>query len=619
LRGTTIVLPWKRVKLAATLSVLLTGLVVALISADALHPSGAFVGAAQVSAVGALGFGLGAFALGVEHLTRIRPELRRPLAVVGAITLAVLVLHLYIINSPPSSSDSSVSGGVNATFHDDLVSVSSTLAGSQLSVSVTDTGSNAISKVVVVFDGVPLPASGLFQVPTATNPLEPVSSSYLGYVSQISGKWAVLTNASTSVSVDYSYLSCFHVPSSNDSRAVYGCVMDESYYVPSALGILSGTQCAPYADSCNLEHPPLAKAFIAAGIAVFGLNDFGYRISNVVLGTLSIPLLFVLCYTVTASRRLSYFATLIFSADTLFFVHSSAALIDVPSVFFTLLAFTLYFNRVSWWKVNNYLVTGVLLGFAALSKETAIFGLAAVGSFELLFGGPGLRASAKRVVAMIVSAVLVFVGAIQLYDSTLASSALPWFYQHISFMLTYGSGLRGGGWTDASFLHGYITPINWLLAYTPVSYLVTYVTVTVVGAAGSTLRYVGVGYYGIANEVIVWMVFLWVPLALHRYVKGKAPEVTPSREDKFGLFLVVWFLWSYIPYVALWAYGRVTYPFYILPAIPALAAGAAYFLTREWFPRKVAILYVLAAFAIFFLYFPVKDFLPVLVRAWLAH
>ena len=90
-------------------------------------------------------------------------------------------------------------------------------------------------------------------------------------------------------------------------------------------------------------------------------------------------------------------------------------------------------------------------------------------------------------------------------------------------------------------------------------------------------------------------------------------------DNRFGALLVVWFLWSYVPYLALWLYGRVTYPFYLLPAIPALAGGAAYFVTRSWFPRRMAWVYLAAALALFFLYFPVKDFLPEFVRAWLGR
>ena len=63
----------------------------------------------------------------------------------------------------------------------------------------------------------------------------------------------------------------------------------------------------------------------------------------------------------------------------------------------------------------------------------------------------------------------------------------------------------------------------------------------------------------------------------------------------------------------------MTYPFYILPALPALVGGSAYFLTRDWFPRRMAVVYVVAAFALFFLYFPVKDFLPDFVLVWLGR
>jgi hypothetical protein len=92
-----------------------------------------------------------------------------------------------------------------------------------------------------------------------------------------------------------------------------------------------------------------------------------------------------------------------------------------------------------------------------------------------------------------------------------------------------------------------------------------------------------------------------------------------SADDRFGIIFAVWFLWSYVPYVALWLYGRVTYPFYILSALPAPAGGSAYFLTRDWFPSEMAVVYIIATFALFFLYFPVKDFLPDYVRVWLVR
>jgi hypothetical protein len=216
---------------------------------------------------------------------------------------------------------------------------------------------------------------------------------------------------------------------------------------------------------------------------------------------------------------------------------------------------------------------------------------------------------------VVVPAGILFVGGLQLFDSLFTSSALPWFYQQIQFMFTYGAGLKGGGWClgASTCPNGpYITPLNWLTFSPPVAYLV----ITAASAAGT---YVAVGYYGVANPAIVWMVYLWLPVSLYPLLKEKRWRAALGGERRLSAFLVVWFLWSYVPYLLLWAYGRVTYPFYILPAMPALAAGAAYFLTRPWFPWKMAIIYAIAVFGIFFLFFPVKDFLPVGIRILLGH
>ena len=123
------------------------------------------------------------------------------------------------------------------------------------------------------------------------------------------------------------------VPATQDcystEKKVYGCIMDEVYYVPSAQYILSGTQCAPYQENCNLEHPFLGKAFVAAGIATFGLTDFGWRFFQVILGTACIPLLFAIVMKLSGDRKMAYFSALLFAGDTMFFVHSGAALIDI--------------------------------------------------------------------------------------------------------------------------------------------------------------------------------------------------------------------------------------------------------------------------------------------------
>jgi hypothetical protein len=596
------------------------------VALNAHWTSGGLVLGAEVFSGGALLLGVIAVVAGLRHLTLSRPETRRPVIFIILLTLVVLGAHLYVINSPPIGTPGGpVTGSVGTTINDSYITVKSNLSGTSLQVNVTDTSQSAIGPISITFGGTTLSSSGFSRPPSYTDPLEPSSTLNLGYRDQAQGSWVVPSGSAGELSVSYQYLTCNHIPDLGDNRAVLGCVMDETYYVPSAVGglsggtyfpgLLQGAQCSTSFPNCNLEHPFLAKALMAAGVAVFGLSTFGWRIFMVLLGTLSIPLLFALAYLVSGNKKVAYFAGTLMALDTLFFVHSSAALIDVPAVFFSLIGFIFYFWRSKYGRLDHLMASGIFFGLSLLTKETAIFALAAVVVYEALFGEGGIKTGTLRILKIAIPAGLVFVVGLQIYNSLFTSGSFPYFYQQLSYILSYGSGLKGGGWTDVA-LHRYITPLDWLAFYSPVSYLVTSVQVT----SGSTsYSYVAVGYYGIANVIIVWMVFLWVPLAIYRALRNRRWKVTPSGDDKFALFLVVWFLFSYVPYILLWLYGRVTYPFYMVPAIPALAGGASYFITREWFSYRLALVYVAAAFLLFFLYFPVKDFLPIFLRTALGR
>ena len=71
-------------------------------------------------------------------------------------------------------------------------------------------------------------------------------------------------------------------------------------------------------------------------------------------------------------------------------------------------------------------------------------------------------------------------------------------------------------------------------------------------------------------------------------VEGE-PEAASDPSFQLARFALLWFVLTYFPYIGLYFYGRVTYPYYILPAIPAISLGCAYLLTRKWFPREVGL------------------------------
>ncbi len=404
----------------------------------------------------------------------------------------------------------------------------------------------------------------------------------------------------------------------DNTKNVDGCIMDEVYYVPAAQTILAGEKCAPYADNCNVEHPFLSKAFIAAGIAIFGNDTFGWRIFEVILGTLSIPLLFGICWSITRNARLSLYASYLLAFETLFFVHSSIAVIDISAMFFALLGFFLYFAKVRWWRFDSKTLAAVAFGFAALSKETSIILLFALIAIHLLLGegSRGLRLYVTAEIFLTVA--LVFIVGLQVYDSLFGAGAATTFLGQIGFILKYGSSLTGSGWTD-TLLHTPITPLNWMTYYSPIGYLVTTVTVT---SASTHYNYISVGYYGITNQFEVWLTYLWGAYTVYLWRKTRAvPLATEEevRDFKLARVALVWFLVVYLVYVALFVYGRVTYPYYIIEAVPAIAMGCAYFLTRSWFPPTVAYVLLIGVFAWFFLFYPDKSFLPEQFRAWLGH
>ena len=162
---------------------------------------------------------------------------------------------------------------------------------------------------------------------------------------------------------------------------------DESYYVNEAKRILAGN------PMLTLEHPPLGKWIIALGGLIFGKTAFGMRIFPVLFGVASILLFYYICRTlvkrspsaftapdVPASKWEAWFspvifiplmATFLFATDNLSFTQGHLATLDVFCLTLMLAGFLLYLRR-------NYLYCGIVLGLAALCKETAVFGVIAI-------------------------------------------------------------------------------------------------------------------------------------------------------------------------------------------------------------------------------------------------
>jgi hypothetical protein len=193
-------------------------------------------------------------------------------------------------------------------------------------------------------------------------------------------------------------------------------------------------------------------------------------------------------------------------------------------------------------------------------------------------------------------------------------------------MLSYGASLIGPGWTYGNNIQ--ITPLSWMTYYQPVTYYGTSVSV----CANTCYSYVGVAYYGVSNLIETWTTYLWMPLAgmatwkvfrprpkgLEQFGFVDTASWNLSGSTKLAVLSLIWFSWNYFPYLLLFAYGRVTYPFYFISALPGVAMGGSYFLTRSWVPRYLQVIYLAGAFVFFLMFFPDKAFLPVWLRAMIG-
>ena len=172
-----------------------------------------------------------------------------------------------------------------------------------------------------------------------------------------------------------------------------GKIFDEVYYADQGWDLLNrGVEWDTEHNSPErVVHPPLGKWMIAVGEHVFGYNEFGWRISAAVIGTLSILLVIVIAQRLFGSSVLACAAGLLLALDGMHFVLSRVALLDIFLMFFVVAGFgCLLLDReqrrerrlwwlehdsgaaklgVPWWR----LAAGVSLGLACAVKWSGIW------------------------------------------------------------------------------------------------------------------------------------------------------------------------------------------------------------------------------------------------------
>jgi len=379
-------------------------------------------------------------------------------------------------------------------------------------------------------------------------------------------------------------------------------IFDESYYVNAARVLLGWPvpDGAPYAGAPvgldpNSEHPPLGKLLMALSMAGFGDNGLGWRLPSVIAGMVALVALYGIVRSSGESTRLALLVVGFVAFDNLMLVHSRIGTLDMLVLAPILVG--------AWMALRGrWAAAGAATGIGMLMKLTALYGFLALLIMLALglwaawrrqrrLGWADLRPSAAALTCFVV----VTIGGLWLLDSQFSSFTNP--IDHLRHMIQYGANLARGVVGPGSCPGNDSAPWQWLFNDCQMSYLRVDVTVKVgeeIVAINPTID-----FRGAMNPILIGSLF--VAFLFTGWFAWK-------RKSRLAVWSVVWAAANYLPYVALAVLSqRITYIYYFLPVIPALAVATALLLRRSGLPRFVTVGYVAVFLAGFAAYFPFRQ------------
>lgn len=379
-------------------------------------------------------------------------------------------------------------------------------------------------------------------------------------------------------------------------------IFDEAYYVNAARTLLgwavpTGAHYAgsPVGLDPNLEHPPLGKALMALSMLLFGDNGLGWRMPSLIAGMVALGALYLIVRSAGESAWLGILAVGFFAFDNLSLVHGRIGTLDMM---------VLAPIMVGAWLAlrGRWAAAGAITALGMLVKLTAIYGLLALLMLQALaLWGTWRRerrvglADLRPTAVLLVAWVVVVLGGLWLLDARFTTYAGP--IDHLRHMVEYGANLSRSVVAPGSCPGNDSAPWQWLFNECQMNYLRTDVTVMAGEKIISTRA--SIDFRGALNPLLAGA----IPLAFLF-----AGWFAGRRGSRLAQWAVVWAAASYLPNVVLAIVNdRVTYIYYLLPVVPALAVAVAILLHRSGLPRFVMWGFIAAFVAGFAAYFPFRQ------------
>ncbi|MBI2314890.1 phospholipid carrier-dependent glycosyltransferase [Candidatus Daviesbacteria bacterium] len=346
-------------------------------------------------------------------------------------------------------------------------------------------------------------------------------------------------------------------------------VFDEVYHAFTAKEYLKGSKEAwewwtspPPGVAFEWTHPPLAKELMAVSMFITGTQDaWAYRLPGVILGILSVYLVYLLGIRLLKNQNAALIAAFAFSLDGLNFVQSRTGMNDIYYVTFFLAALFFLLNK-------RFIISAIFLGLAISSKWAGAYAY-------LIFLPILLKDKHYRQITFFIMLppIIYFI------------SYLPFFLLGHSF--DQFKELQQQMWwyhTNLKATHTYTSPWwSWPLNLYPVWYFVDYQKNTMANIFTS------------GNPALFWAGSIAIILT--------AIEVIRKRFVNLFLiilgFLAFWLPWAASP--------RIMFLYHFSPSVPFLSLALGYQLNKllaNQQAKKLALVIILLIILSFALLYP---------------
>lgn len=164
-----------------------------------------------------------------------------------------------------------------------------------------------------------------------------------------------------------------------------GMYFDEVYHARTAYEMLNKL------EHYEWTHPPLGKIFISLGVAMFGMNPFGWRIVGTLFGIAMVPCMYLLGKRLFKKTAYAFLTAFLMAFDFMHFTQTRIATVDVYGVFFIILMYYFMYKFTETKPSKEGLkksiiqlaLSGIFFALGAASKWISFY--AAVGLAFLFF------------------------------------------------------------------------------------------------------------------------------------------------------------------------------------------------------------------------------------------